>query len=73
MIKPRLASIYIYERMNKIHVDASFKQEEFEDAVGKIIIHFSLPKEDSREIEEIEELAIAKAEKVLKKTLGLME
>ncbi len=75
MGKPILSSIYMYEKKGRIWVEAEFKRESSEDHIGKIDVRFSLPKEDPRDVAGIEELAITKANKVLKKTkaLGLMK
>ncbi len=65
----------MYEKKGRIWVEAQFKQEASEDPIGKIDVHFSLPKEDPRDVAGIEKLATTKAQRVLKKTkaLGLMK
>ncbi len=65
----------MYEEVGKIWVEAKFKDKAIQDSLRVVSVHFSLPKEDQRDVVEIEELATTKAKRVLKKTkaLGLMK
>ncbi len=62
----------MYEKNDRIWVEAQFRQEADEDPIGKIDVHFSLPKEDQRDIAEIEKLATAKAKRIFGKMSKLM-